>query len=93
MPESDFRSSIVSGVGYAVSVMRTIPVYGILTLCRVLSYLETGEIFSKGEAGLWACTIIPQDLSYIVRSAVEVYEGTKSEMVEINDDDLNTPQG
>lgn len=73
--------------------MRTIPVYGILTLCRVLSYLETGEIFSKGEAGLWACTIIPQDLSYIVRSAVEVYEGTKSEMVEINDDDLNTPQG
>ncbi|MEC0204870.1 DUF4111 domain-containing protein [Paenibacillus lautus] len=89
IPEADFRSSIVSGVGYAVSVLRTIPVYGILTLCRVLSYSETGEILSKREAGIWAYSIIPENLVYIVRSAVEVYEGSRSEMVEINDDDMN----
>lgn len=47
------------------------PVYGILILCRVLSYLETGEILSKREAGIWAYSIIPENLVYIVRSAVE----------------------
>lgn len=89
IPEKDFRSSIVSGVDHALSSLTTTPVYGILTLCRVLSYLEAGEILSKREAGIWACSIIPENLRYIVRSAVEVYEGTKSELVEINDNDLN----
>lgn len=93
IPETDFRSSIVSGVDYAISVLTTLPVYGILTLCRVLSYLETGEILSKRDAGMWALSIIPENLRYIVRSAVEVYEGTRSGMVLINDVDLMNYKG
>lgn len=93
IPETDFRSSIVSGVDYAISVLTTLPVYGILTLCRVLSYLETGEILSKRDAGMWALSIIPENLRYIVRSAVEVYEGTRSDMVVINDVDLMNYKG
>lgn len=93
IPEIDFRSSIVSGVDYAASVLNTLPVYGILTLCRVLSYLETGEILSKHDAGNWALSIIPENLRYIVRSAVEVYEGTRTDMVLINDVDMMNYKG
>ncbi|MBD7966679.1 aminoglycoside adenylyltransferase domain-containing protein [Paenibacillus gallinarum] len=88
VPEADFRSSICSGIGYAASVLRSNPIYGILTLCRVLSYLETNEIFSKREAGLWALPKIPDHLTYIVINAVEVYEGTRNEMIDINEDHL-----
>lgn len=51
--------------------------------------METGEILSKRDAGIWAYSIIPKNLVYIVRSAVEVYEGSRSEIVEINEDDMN----
>ncbi|WIV20269.1 DUF4111 domain-containing protein [Paenibacillus polygoni] len=88
VPEADFRSSICSGIDYAVSVLRSNPIYGILTLCRVLSYLETNEIFSKREAGLWALPKLPNHLTYIVIHAVEVYEGTRNEMIDINEDHL-----
>jgi predicted nucleotidyltransferase len=90
VPESDFRSSILSGVDYAVSVLKTQPVYGVLTLCRVLSYLETGEILSKREAGIWALPVIPEDLKYIVSGAVEMYEGTSSEVIDIIEEDLES---
>lgn len=88
IPEPDFRSAILSDVDYAAGAISTLPVYGILTLCRVLSYLKTGEILSKRDAGIWALSIIPENLTYIVRSAVQVYEGSRSEMVALDEDDL-----
>jgi Nucleotidyltransferase domain. len=88
VPEEDFLSSILSDVTYSVNALHTNAVYGILTLCRVLSYLVTGEIMSKREAGLWGITRIPENLRYIVNSAVEVYEGSRQEMVSISDSDL-----
>jgi streptomycin 3"-adenylyltransferase len=88
VPEADFRSSILSDIGYSVNALHSNPVYGILTLCRVLSYLETREILSKREAGLWALRRIPDTLRYIVNNAVEAYDGTKAAVDEMNVDDL-----
>jgi len=88
IPEADFRSSILNGLDYAASALMSNPVYGILTLCRVLSYLELKEILSKREAGQWALAKIPNHLRYIVESAVEVYEGSRDEMVELNEEHL-----
>lgn len=89
VPEADFRSSILSDIQYSVNALHSsIAMYGILTLCRVLSYLETGEIMSKREAGIWALPRLPERLRYIVNSAVEVYEGSRSELVAMNEDDL-----
>lgn len=90
VPELDFRSSILDGVDHAADALRTLPVYGILTLCRVLSYLETGEILSKRDAGIWALPHLPESLRDIVRSAVELYEGSRSDMAAMSDEDLNS---
>ncbi|WP_110043546.1 aminoglycoside adenylyltransferase domain-containing protein [Paenibacillus cellulosilyticus] len=88
VPEEDFRSSIMSDSNYCVNALHSNPVYGVLTLSRVLSYLETGEILSKREAGLWALQNIPAELHAIVNSAVEVYEGSRTEMAVLNEEDL-----
>lgn len=88
VPEEDFRSSITGDIGYAVNALHTNPVYGILTLCRVLSYLVTGEILSKREAGIWGLARIPEKLHYLVNSAVEVYEGSRPEIASMSDSDL-----
>ncbi|MBB6732321.1 aminoglycoside adenylyltransferase domain-containing protein [Cohnella zeiphila] len=90
VPEPDFRSSILDGVDYAADSLRTLPVYGILTLCRVLSYLKTGRILSKRDAGIWALHLLPESLRDIVRSAVELYEGSRSDMAAMSDEDLNS---
>jgi predicted nucleotidyltransferase len=88
VPEKDFRSSILSDVNYAASVLNTLPVYGILTLCRVLSYLETGQILSKGRAGEWVLPLIPENMRYIVVQAVHTYIGTGNPNMHMDEDDL-----
>lgn len=88
VPEADFRSSILNGVDYGASALMSNPVYGILTLCRIYSYLELNDILTKREAGLWALAKIPDHLKYIVESAVEVYEGSRNELVELNEEHL-----
>jgi len=75
VPETDFRASILSDVDYAANALDTMPVYGILTLSRILSYLETGEILSKGLAGEWVLPLIPVNIRYLVRQAVGIYVG------------------
>lgn len=88
VPEADFRSSILSDIDYAIKVLHTNPTYGILTLCRILSYLETGEIYSKGEAGLWAIPTIPDRFHYMVKSVVELYAGSRENLIDIQGTDL-----
>ena len=89
VPEADFRSSILNGIDYTARAILANPVYEILTLCRILSYLERNEIISKREAGLWALEKIPDHLKYLVISAVEVHEGSREEMVEASVTDID----
>jgi predicted nucleotidyltransferase len=88
VPELDFRSSILSDVQYAANVLNTLPVYGVLTLCRILSYLETGHILSKGQAGGWVLPLIPEGIRNIVMQAVDIYVGIRRENVHFSDNDL-----
>jgi predicted nucleotidyltransferase len=88
VPEEDFRSSILADVQYGASALDTMPVYGILSLCRVLSYLETKTLLSKGQAGNWALPLLPEDLRYMVVQAVDTCVGTRSEIMSISGDDL-----
>ncbi|XEC94759.1 aminoglycoside adenylyltransferase domain-containing protein [Paenibacillus tarimensis] len=88
VPERDFRSSILGDVQYAANALSTQPVYGILTLCRILSYLETGDIFSKAQAGEWALPLLPEQLRTIVVNAVHAYAGDGERNVQFVDKDL-----
>jgi predicted nucleotidyltransferase len=89
VPEQDFRSSILSEVEYAASVLNRLPVYGILTLSRVLSYLKTGDILSKGQAGEWILPFIPKEIRCIVVQAVETYLGdSKQSNFQLGKDDI-----
>lgn len=88
VPEKDFRSSLLSDIQYAADAVHTLPVYGILTLCRVLSYLETGDILSKAQAGEWALPLMPDNLRYIVAWAVDRYTGIIEENMQFDESDL-----
>ncbi|WP_409342302.1 aminoglycoside adenylyltransferase domain-containing protein [Paenibacillus sp. MBLB4367] len=88
VPEQDFRSSILSGVDHAADAVQTAPVYGILTLCRILSYLETGMIISKEEAGQWVLARIPEHIRYVVRQAADTYVGPVQASAEYRVEDL-----
>jgi len=88
VPEQDFRSSLLSDIQYAANAVHTLPIYGILTLSRVLSYLETGDILSKAQAGEWVLPLIPENLRYIVEWAVNRYTGINDENMQFDEGDL-----
>lgn len=51
-----------------------VPVYGILNLCRVLAYLETGLITSKVEGGQWGLINLPEKYHKIIREGLKEYD-------------------
>ena len=47
--------------------------YLTLNACRVLAYLETGQILSKAEGGDWALKSVPAKFRPTVRQALKAY--------------------
>jgi streptomycin 3"-adenylyltransferase len=72
IPNSDIWDAISSGSHDldAASDNDSHRPFAILTLCRILSYRETGEIFSKQEAAFWAMGVLPEIFSPIISNAL-----------------------
>lgn len=82
IPRQDFIASILDDVLNAKFGLEAIlqnPVYVVLNACRTLAFLRTERVMSKSEGGVWALTMLPEELHQIVADALEEYRNTKNE--------------
>lgn len=54
------------------------PVYFILNLCRILTYIRSGLVFSKAGGGHWETEKLPKKFEPVIREAVKCYESGAS---------------
>ena len=80
VPADDFVDSITSDLLWALRKLdrgrvtaKPMSVYLTLNACRVLAYLETGQILSKAEGGDWALKSVPAKFRPTVRQALKAY--------------------
>lgn len=74
VPKAAYLDSILGDVADAVEAITEQPVYYILNLCRVLDCLESGQVLSKEQGGLWGIQNLPTDAE-IIRAALDAYLG------------------
>jgi streptomycin 3"-adenylyltransferase len=72
-------ASMLSDIDWAKERLAQNPVYLILNLGRVYAYFQSGEIYSKDEAGVWALSILPEAYQPLVITALEVYRGAAAD--------------
>jgi predicted nucleotidyltransferase len=80
VPANDFVDSITSDLLWALRKLdrdratpKPMSVYLTLNACRVLAYLETGQILSKAEGGDWALKFVPTKFRLTIRLALNSY--------------------
>ena len=80
VPADDFVDSIAGDVLWALRKLdsgrvtaKPMSVYLTLNACRVLAYLETGQILSKAEGGDWALKSVPTKFRPTIRLARNAY--------------------
>ena len=76
VPRADFIASILSDVldpEYGLNPRTSRPVYMLLNSCRTLEFLQTGELSSKYEGGLWALQALPVRFHPLIRAAIDCY--------------------
>ena len=80
VPADDFVDSITGDVLWALRKLdsgrvtaKPMSVYLTLNACRVLAYLETGQILSKAEGGDWALKSVPTKFRPTIRQARNAY--------------------
>jgi hypothetical protein len=72
VPPADYLASILADGREAAERLPENPVYGVLTLCRVLAYAAEGLIASKEEGGAWALARLPAaDRAVVAQAVVE----------------------
>jgi streptomycin 3"-adenylyltransferase len=47
--------------------------YGVLNMCRVLQYLQTGADSSKDEGGMWGLENLPENYPPVIQAALNHY--------------------
>lgn len=75
IPKTAYLDSILGDIADAAEDITEQPVYYILNLCRVLGYLESGQVISKAQGGLWGMRNLPADAE-IIRAALDAYLGS-----------------
>jgi predicted nucleotidyltransferase len=73
VPDEDYRDALLREVRWAGERMRENPVYGVLSLCRVLAYVRDGEILSKVGGGRWGLREAPEELRATIEKALVAY--------------------
>lgn len=68
VPEEFYLDSIKFDIENAVEEITENPVYLILNLCRVLSYIKDKAVLSKADGGLWGINNLPQYKSIIEKA-------------------------
>ncbi len=73
IPDEDYRDALLREVRWAGERMEENPVYGVLSLCRVLAYVRDGEILSKEGGGRWGLREAPAEVRPVVEEALAAY--------------------
>lgn len=73
VPAFDYLDSLRYDIENAEADILENPVYMILNLCRVLAYVQDGQVLSKAQGGLWGQSHLPEKLKPLVRRAHQMY--------------------
>lgn len=73
VPAAAYFDSLWYDIENAESDILENPVYMILNLCRVLAYVQDGQVLSKDQGGLWGESHLPDTLKPVVRRAHQMY--------------------
>jgi predicted nucleotidyltransferase len=73
VPQEHYRDALLRDVRWSLERIEKYPVYGVLSMCRVLAYVRDGEILSKDEAGLWGLREAPGELRPTIEAALAAY--------------------
>lgn len=88
VPKNDYFNSIKCDIENAEKDIIENPTYTILNLCRVLAYKYDGLILSKKDGGNWGIAHIDAQYVGIIGKARNIYQGSASNYLEVNDDFL-----
>lgn len=88
VPKSDYFNSIIYDIENAEKDITENPVYTILNLCRVLAFKYDDLILSKKDGGNWGIAHIDAQYVGIIKKALNIYQGSASFQLEVNDDFL-----
>lgn len=90
VPEGDYRDALLRDVRWALERIEQYPVYGTLSMCRVLAYVRDAEILSKEEAGLWGLREAPAELRPTVETALAAYRGDRGDDGSFDPDEIRS---
>lgn len=74
VPKEFYVDSILYDIENANEEIEENPVYFILNLCRVLAYLESGQVLSKRQGGQWGIDNLPEDYETLIKKAIVSYK-------------------
>lgn len=72
VPKASYLRSLWCDIEGAAEEVEINSIYFILNLCRVLAYLECGQILSKEQGGEWGIAHLPADAE-LIRTALSAY--------------------
>ncbi|WP_379153945.1 aminoglycoside adenylyltransferase domain-containing protein [Paenibacillus sp. sgz5001063] len=72
---SAYLSSILHDIADAATDILENPMYMTLNLCRVLYYIQEGQIASKREGGEWGIASLPSEFRELVQVLLDQYNG------------------
>lgn len=73
VPKKAYLDSIIADIENCVADITENPVYVILNLCRVASFLADGLVISKKDGGQWGIKYLPAQYSGIIQTALDCY--------------------
>ena len=76
VPPASYLASIWADIENAPEEIERDPVYFMLNLCRVLAYLQDGQVLSKEQGGEWGASHLPQDSALIHQALCAYRSGT-----------------
>jgi streptomycin 3"-adenylyltransferase len=61
-----------------VGEVSPVPTYAVLNFCRVLAFIEVGQVTSKRSGGEWALAFVPRQYHPVIQEALNEYAKTGS---------------
>ncbi|TLS38038.1 DUF4111 domain-containing protein [Pseudalkalibacillus caeni] len=75
VPLEDYLDAIMDDFESAREQIVDTPIYSILNLCRVYSFVKSGSILSKKEGGKWGAGMLPEPFNRTAEKAYLIYSG------------------
>jgi streptomycin 3"-adenylyltransferase len=75
VPRADYLASVLADLEWSRDRAGVTLDYRMLNLARAWAYLETGEVMSKDEGGVWALGELPARHAPAVEAALRLYRG------------------